>query len=428
MTTVVRLAVIVAGLGLTGFVGASSGQTPALATAPSPAAADALTLERVVERFLQRNLAVEAARFRVDVARAEQIAARLRPNPTLTLAAENLKVAGSTPAGDLYEVSATYSQPLEWPQVRRLRAEVGDLGVTAAEAQLADVLRQRLADVRRTFFEAVLARHALANAENNYRGFEELLRFNQVRFREGAIAEGELLKTRLERVKFDAAIAQARLAMRQATVKLLGLLGESEFAQPAVAGEFTFQAGTIDLSGLREVTLRAAPSIKVAEAAVQLAVRRVALEEARGAPLVSPFAGFKRVGPDSTVLLGVAVPLPLFDRNQAGVARARAEADVARTELAQARTRVLTEVELAYAAWQSAQQRVLAFQRELLPQAEEVRTIAQAAYKEGAIDLLALLDAERTRADVQQQYAQALFDHQVSLVLLEATTGADLKP
>jgi cobalt-zinc-cadmium efflux system outer membrane protein len=419
--TVGWLPLLVVVLGLVASVGSSRAQTPAVTPVP-------LTLERVVEQFLQRNLAVEAGRFRVDVARAEQIAARLRPNPTLTLAAENLKVAGPTAAGDLYELSATYSQPLEWSNVRRLRAEVGDLNVTGAEAQLADVLRQRLAEVKRVFLEGVLARHALRNAEENYRGFEELLRFNQVRFREGAIAEGELLKTRVERVKFDATIAQARLAVRQATVRLLGLLGESDFAEVPIAGDFTFQAGSIDVSALREVTLRAAPSIKVAEAVVQLAVRRVALEEARGAPLVSPFAGFKRAGPDSTVLLGVAIPLPLFDRNQAGVARARAEADLARTELARARTRVLAEVELAYAAWQSAQQRVLAFQRELLPQAEEVRMIAEAAYKEGAIDLLALLDAERTRADVRQQYAQALFDHQVSLVLLEAASGADHKP
>jgi hypothetical protein len=40
-----------------------------------------VTLDRVIDRFLQRNLSIEAARYQVDVARAEQIAARIRPNP-----------------------------------------------------------------------------------------------------------------------------------------------------------------------------------------------------------------------------------------------------------------------------------------------------------------------------------------------------------
>jgi cobalt-zinc-cadmium efflux system outer membrane protein len=60
-------------------------------------AAPPLTLERAVDRFLAHNLAVEAARQRVDVARAERIAAALRPNPTLTLEAEDLKLSGPTP-------------------------------------------------------------------------------------------------------------------------------------------------------------------------------------------------------------------------------------------------------------------------------------------------------------------------------------------
>jgi hypothetical protein len=73
--------------------------TAACAQAPPP-----LTIEQAVTRFLERNLGVEAARFRVDIARAERIAARARPNPTLTLAAESLKLDGPTPAGELYEV------------------------------------------------------------------------------------------------------------------------------------------------------------------------------------------------------------------------------------------------------------------------------------------------------------------------------------
>lgn len=101
---------------------------------------------------------------------------------------------------------------------------------------------------------------------------------------------------------------------------------------------------------------------------------------------------------------------------------------MARTEQMQARTRILAEVESAFRAWESARDRAFVFERELLAQADESRAIALAAYREGAVELLAVLEAERARTDIRQQYLQALFDFQVSLVLLDAVTGVDLQP
>ena len=94
----------------------------------------------------------------------------------------------------------------------------------------------------------------------------------------------------------------------------------------------------------------------------------------------------------------------------------------------QARTRVLADVESAFRAWESARNRVLVFEQELLQQADESRAIALAAYREGAVSLLAVLETERTRTDIRQQYLEALFDVQVSRVLLEAMTGVDAQP
>src|SRR4029453_9518829 len=94
-----------------------------------------------------------------------QIAARLRPNPSVMFTAENFKVAGNSPFtvpfDRLYEVGPTFSQPIELGSKRRLRMEVADLSVSHAEAQLTDVLRQRLIEVKRAFYEAALAQQTL---------------------------------------------------------------------------------------------------------------------------------------------------------------------------------------------------------------------------------------------------------------------------
>lgn len=387
-----------------------------------------LTLERVLDRFLQRNLSVEAARYQVEAARAEQIAARLRSNPGLTVSAENIKLSGDTPFNRLYEVSTTYAQTFELGGKRRLRREVADLVVSVAEAELADVLRLRLFEVKRAYYEAVLARYALFNALENRASFDELIEFNRVRFEEGAIAEGELLKVRLERVKFDAAYSQAELAQRQALIRLLQLLGESEFSRPeTVAGELSFAAITVELARLKEMALQDRADVKAAELGITLAERRIALERARNSMDITPFAGYKRVGIDNTVLFGVTIPLRFNDRNQAGIARALADEKVARTQLALVRNRALAEVESAYRAYETARDQVATFQRELLQQASESYTISLAAYQEGATDLLPLLEAQRTRAEIRQQYYRTLFDYQTSILMLEQAVGKEIK-
>ncbi|HWP43679.1 MAG TPA: TolC family protein [Blastocatellia bacterium] len=388
-----------------------------------------LTLDRVVDRFLQRNLAVEAARHQVEAARAEQIAARVRPNPGLTVSAENLKVSGDTPFNRLHEFSAVYSQTIELGSKRRLRREVADLAVSVAEAELADVLRQRLFEVKRAYYEAVLARYSLFAATENRTGFDELIKFNQVRFEEGAIAEGELLKVKLERIKFDSAVSQAELAQRQAIIRLLEVLGETDFSRAeAVAGELTFAPVNADLASLKAMALQSRPDVKAAELSATLAGRRIALEQARNSTDITPFAGVKRVGIDNTVLFGVTIPLRINDRNQAGIARAVAEEKVAQTELSVVRNRALAEVEAAYRAYETAREQVTTFRRELLQQAGESYTIALAAYQEGATELLPLLEAQRTRAEIRQQYYRTLFDYQTSILMLERAVGKEIRP
>jgi len=388
-----------------------------------------LTLQDVVDRFLRRNLAVEAARQRVDVAHAERIASRLRPNPTVTLLGDQFALSGPTPFNQLYELAATYAQPIERSEKRRLRGEVGDLTVSVAEAQLADVLRQRLAEVKRAFYEAVLATNLVELARQNRQSFDDLVTLNQTRFEEGAIAEGELLKVKLERVKFGTAVAQAQLGVQQATIKLLALLdAEALDSTTPVVGELAFTPAPLDVSAIRAQALQNATALQVAERSVGLAERRIALEQARAAIELTPFVGYKRLGPDNTILFGVSIPLPLFDRNQGGIARARAEAGATRTEMMQTRTRILADVESAFRAWESARARVLVFEQGLLQQADESRAIALAAYREGAISLLAVLETERARTDIRQQYLEALFDVRVSRVVLEAVTGVDGQP
>ena len=386
-----------------------------------------LALDDVVARVLARNLSVEAAKHRLEAARAERIAARLRPNPSLTVGADQVKVSGPTPTGELYEVSTTVSQAIELGDKRDRRREVADLIVAVAEAQVADVLQHRLVEAKRAFYEAVLARDALARARVIRESYDQLVASTQTRLDAGDVSEGELIKARLERARADVAVAQASLGLRQAIIRLLDLLGETDFApERHIVGDLILPPSPPDLAELRAIAGRERPSVVAAERSADLAARRVVLERSNATPDVSPFLGYRRVGENNTVLFGITIPLPLSDRNQAGIARAVADEKVAQTEAAQHLQRILAEVESAWAAWQTAQGRVAAVESGLLPQAAESLEIARAAYRDGAIGLLEYLEAQRTLADVRHEHARSLFEAQASRLMLELAVGREL--
>lgn len=409
-----------------------SAQTPSAVGTPVAAQpqTDYLSLETVTEQFVRKNLAVEAARLEVGVAAAERVGARLNPRPGLTVSAENLRLSGETPASRLHEYGLLVAQPIELGNRKTLRMEVADRTVSVSEARLTEVLRRQLFDLKRAYYESVLARVLLGIEQENRDNFEGLVKFNTVRFEEGFIAEGDLLKVRLERTKFDFAVANAELAFRKAKIRLLELIGDPDFERAArveVSNQLQVPVISLALAQLRETALANRPEVKVALAEVALAESAIKLERSRGKGEVTPYVGYKRVGVDNTVLAGVTVPLPFGDRNQSAIARAQAQQKVAETNLRLVRNQALAEVETAYRAYEAAREQVRAYEAGLLRQADESREIQLGAYQEGAAELITLIEAQKTRTEIRANYYRAIFDYYTSIFQLELATGTDIK-
>lgn len=383
-----------------------------------------------MDQFLKKNLSVQAARLEVGVAEAERVGARLNPRPGMTVSAENLRVSGETPASRLHEYGLTVAQPIELGNRKAARTEVAERTIAVSEARLTEVLRRQLFNLKRTYYESVLARVLLSIEQENRDNFEGLVKFNTARFEEGYIAEGELLKVRLERTKFDFAVTNAELTFRKAKIRLLEVIGEPDYERAArieVNNDLRAPRVELNLAALKESALTNRPDVKVAEAELSLAASTIKLEHSRAKGEVTPYVGYKRVGVDNTVLAGVTVPLPFGNRNQSGIARAEAEQKVAETNLRFARNRALAEVDVAYRAYETAREQVRAYETGLLRQADESREIQLGAYQEGAAELITLIDAQRTRTEIRANYYRAVFQYYTSIFELELATGTDIK-
>ena len=386
-----------------------------------------LLRDDAVRLFLERNPELDLARNEVERVRAGQVGARLRPNPELTVTAENFRLSGAPSFGELYEVSASYSETIELGGKRGLRSSVADLEVSAAEATLEAVLRQGVFDIEELYLEAVLSRERRDIAMEARTSIAELLEVNEIRLEEGVVSEGDVIRLRLETLSIDRAVRNATLAFEQATIRLTERLGGTDFDAWTVTGGLDIVADVPDLDLLRETALIERPELGAARIEVDRAEESVALARAEAVPNLQPFVGYKRVASSNAVLFGVSLPLNFRNRNQGGIERALAEHRSSQSQAVVLRNRVFAEVESAYRSWQSASEQVARFEQDLLADADDAREISRIAYDEGVAELITLLDAEGVRADVRTGYSEARFDYALSILELERATGRDIE-
>ena len=339
-------------------------------------------------------IAAASARRRTDVALAWQEASYA--NPVMEWRQENL---GSPLPRDVF---ATIAQPLD-VSGRRLavRASARDVA-RRADADSTSVMRDVEANAARAFWQASLARALLVLAEEQRVDAERLAQLEADRAREGAIAEVSAMRTAIERDRARVAEASARAAWIHAAADLarsaavppesLPPIPVMQAMLPAMQAAPTVQAAV-------EHALVSRSELAALQAAEDAARHRVAAERRAALPDVVVQAGRKQTQGYATNVIGVAVPLPLFNRNMPARERAAGELDVVHAERRAVEQMVRTSVAAAVESYRVLHAAHPTGIDSVVANAIEVAAIANAAYAAGGTSLLELLDARRARAE-----------------------------
>jgi cobalt-zinc-cadmium efflux system outer membrane protein len=140
--------------------------------------------------------------------------------------------------------------------------------------------------------------------------------------------------------------------------------------------------------------------------------------------------GVKSTGGRRSMIAGVSVTIPLFDRNQGGIQRATAERIAAEQDLAWASRTVEAEVQTSFAAAERLRARVAEMQHTVVERAESARGVALAAYREGATTVLQVIDASRALADARLSYARLLLaerEGRFDVLIVSGTDPASIR-
>ena len=127
-----------------------------------------------------------------------------------------------------------------------------------------------------------------------------------------------------------------------------------------------------------------------------------------------------------TIGLKLSMPIPLFDRNQAGVQEARAKRNSTESRLTAATRNVEREVETAYASFLNAEKVLALFKSNIIPQLEENLELTQEAYRLGEVGIQAVIQEQKKFFEVNDSYLTALHNRQTALVKLETAVATEL--
>jgi outer membrane protein, heavy metal efflux system len=358
---------------------------PLAASAQTP-----LTEAEAVRLGLARADLADLERGAVQAAEADVIAAGLYPNPTLDYSRERTRGSPET-----VEQSWMIGQTFDVSGRRALHREAASRRVAAVQAGNAGRQLVLAAELRRSFHEALFRQETIRATET------WMQRFARIEGGVGKLARaGEASGYDRRRLERERQTAEARLAAERAErervlARLAALTGHPDelvlngaLLPPPLPPADAARARLDQRPDLQGLARRAESADLEGRAAKRGAI-----------PDVTVGIGSKRVDDglsrENAVALSLSVPLPVFDRQQAGQQRAAAEALQARAEYSLARRRA--EGELHGLHRQAEQLRATAadYRSRAVAGSPELLRIAEAAYQGGESSLLELLDAYR---------------------------------
>jgi cobalt-zinc-cadmium efflux system outer membrane protein len=411
----------------------STGLLFAAALAKSSVAQTPLTWQEVRSKFEAENPTLQAGLIGIDESRAQEISAYLRPNPNLTVIADQIDPFPAGPSHGAFayflpEVAMTYLH--ERRHKRELRLESAKEGTQVAESGQDDLLRTMVFTLRMAFVQTLQEKAILALAKENLSYYDHVLDVNGDRYKAGAIARVDLARLQLQRVQYESDLETADVNLRTAKIQLLALLNDrTPVDQFDVTGTFDFSEQMPTPADVRQAALDSRPDLRAALQSVEKAQTDHKLAIANGS--TDPTFGFDvaRNPPiDAYFGVNVSIPLRIFDRNQGEKQRTLLDIDRNQRLTDAARTQVFSDVDSAYTAVNGAIVLLKPYKAQYLVQAADVRDTISVSYQHGAASLLDFLNAQADYRSVQVNYLNLVASYLNAASQLNLAVGREVIP
>jgi cobalt-zinc-cadmium efflux system outer membrane protein len=385
---------------------------PAPPTVQQPAG-PAVRLADLEQTALKNSPAVAEAEAAVRAAEGRARQAGLYPNPTAGYTGEEIKTGPFTRGG---QHGFFVDQAIVLGGKLGKRRDVFEQDVKRAQADLEAANYRVLNGVRLAYIEALAADGRVALLERLSALVDEAVQTSHGLFNAGQADRPDVLEVEIESSQAALELVRARSRAEQTRQLLAIAVGDPSLTIGRLEGTLEDALPRVDATSLSDILTRS-PQLAAARANVDRAEAAVKAARAERIPdmFVRGGAQYNRELLEATNepvgwqgLAEVGVGIPIFDRNQGGIAAAEAElvgaqADVRRQELT-VRSRFTT----AFTAYRDAVRTSEAYRTEIIPKAEQAYRLYLEKYQTMNAAYPQVLIARRTWLQVNLDYIDAL--------------------
>lgn len=397
---------------LVGLVAVQSAQAQALQP-------DVLTLQEAFARAISDDPGVRALVQAGVAADAAVRQADRQPNPTLEAMTENFGGPSYYQWGSRSETTFSLSQKLELGGDREARTRLAQREALAVRSGAEAVRQALLYEIELAYLDAQKAAADVQVAEVRLVLAQEILATvdRRVEAARDPLMAGARARTSL--VDAEINVERARQANAAAKAGLASYWRGS--------GDFTVDLtsfATIDAPPLSSDP-SANPELARSMALQQRAEAAIDVERARAKQDPTLSAGLRLFNDidETAFVVGISIPLGIFDNNSAAIDRAGAQKQQARLETDALRRSLAREAASARSQLEIARAEIEALDVRLLPSAEEAVARAREGYEQGGFSYLDVLDAQRVLSDARLQRISALHSFHRARAALSRLTG-----
>ena len=310
-------------------------------------------------------------------------------------------------------------------------------GIASARAAVDSARATRIASrrdlgfaVETAFIGVLLDQTQLDFARQDQQGLHQAEQIDELRYKDGKISYGDLLKLRIQVSGADDVVRQAELTLADDRTELIRLVGggvlASDFhADGSLAPPADVQPPTAD------ALLTKALANRTDYQALQADVRsaRAALSQARRQPIpdLGVLFDYNRIpGEAGAYDVQLTASIPVFDRNRGNTTQADAALRKANLAAESMRDQLRADAAQAVHGLNTARARLQVYDHDLLAAAKQSLDISRHAYEEGRGSLLDYLDSEASYRQVESAYRSAVADAMLAAARLRYVAGEDL--
>jgi outer membrane protein, heavy metal efflux system len=382
-----------------------------------------LTIENAVNIAIKNNPELKRLVKSVEANKAIKLQSGLISNPEFGLEVENIFGNKDFNGFSGSEITASLSQNILLAGKISKLENVAKMDILLAEWDYESKRLEVIADIRKAFTNALVTQKLIDKNNELLKTSESFITNLKNRALAGKISPAEVSRSEiiLNSVKID--LNKLQNEYDSAIFELTSLINDPSINIGSLKGELQNNTKLPDFDSLYS-KLSNNPNLKRYESEYSKQKAVITFEESKATPDLTVSLGFKRLFEvdANTFVLGVSMPIPVFDRNQGSIKEAEIRLDEKIKENEIVINRFSLQLNLLYKRYEMLMRILNTLQNESIPNAEESFKIIMEGNLVGRFTILDVIDVQRTLFEIQNQYLNTLGEIHKVVIEIECLT------